>query len=117
MTRLLCAMTLLFAATLAAADITGKWTGAMEGGQNAVFQLKMDGTKVTGSMLGPEGESRPVSKGELNGDDIALTVDSEWQGQPVKLLVKGKVSGNEMKVTISSEGGEWSTEVVLKKAG
>jgi hypothetical protein len=29
--------------------------------------------------------------------------------------VKGKVAGSEMRVTVESEGGDWSTEVVLKK--
>jgi uncharacterized protein YhdP len=115
MTRPALAVALLFTATLFGADITGRWTGQMGEGRDTAFQLKMDGNKVTGTMSGANGEPRPISKGELNGDNISLTVDSEWQGQPVKLQVKGKVAGTEMKVTISSEGSDWSTDVVLKK--
>jgi len=67
-------------------------------------------------MSGPGGEPRPITQGQLNGDNISLTVASEWEGNPVKLLVKGKVAGSEMKLTIESEGGQWTTDLVLKKA-
>lgn len=86
-----------------------------ESGREVVFQLKQDGAKVGGTMSGPGGEPRPITEGELTGDSISLTVASEWQGSPVKLLVKGKVIGNEMKLTVESEGGDWSTDLTLKK--
>jgi hypothetical protein len=115
--RLFCLLSLAAILPLCAADITGKWKGQMgESGREVVFQLKADGTKVSGTMSGPNGEPRPITQGELNGENISLTVASEWQGSPVKLLVKGKVAGNEMKLTIESEGGDWSTEMVAKKA-
>lgn len=108
---------LSLAAALVAADISGKWTGQMsDSGRDVVFQLKSDGSTVTGTMSGPEGEPRPITQGEVKDGDVSLTVASEWQGQPVKLLVKGKVEGKEMKLTLSSENGEWSTGVTLKKA-
>jgi hypothetical protein len=108
----------LFAAVVLAvpaADITGKWKGQMESGREAVFDLKQDGTKVTGSMAGPNGEARKITQGELTGDNISLTVASEWEGNPVKLLVKGKVTGNEMKLSIEAESGGWGTSAVVKK--
>lgn len=111
-------LTAAIAALAWGAGVSGKWTGQMaDSNRDVVLQLKMDGDKVGGTMSGPNGEPRPISKGELKGEDISLTVDSEWEGQPVKLYIKGKVTGDEMKATISSEGGEWSTEVVLKKSG
>lgn len=116
MTKLVLACALLFTLTLSAVDVSGKWTGAVGDGHDAVFQLKMEGAKVTGTMTGAEGGSHPISKGELNGDDLSLTIDSEWQGQAVKLFLKGKVSGDEIKGTLSNEGGEWSTELVLKRS-
>jgi len=87
-----------------------------ESGRDVVFQLKADGGKVTGTMSGPGGEPRQVTKGELDGDTISLTIASEWQGSPVTLLVKGKVSGNEMKLVVQSEDGGWSTDLVAKRA-
>ena len=108
----------LFAAAVLAvpaADVTGKWKGQMESGREAVFDLKQDGTRVTGSMAGPNGEARKITQGELTADNISLTVASEWEGNPVKLLVKGKVTGNEMKLSIEAEGGGWGTSAVVKK--
>jgi hypothetical protein len=110
-------LSLILVLPLLAADVAGKWTGQMgESGREVVFQLKTDGAKVSGTMSGPEGEPRPITQGELKGEDISLTVASEWQGNPVKLLVKGKVSGNEMKLTVESEDGNWTSDLVLKKA-
>jgi hypothetical protein len=115
--RLTCLLFLATILPLWAADVTGKWKGQMgEGSREVVLQLKSEGTKVSGTMSGPNGEPRPITQGELNGDNITLTVASEWQGSPVKLLVKGRVTGNEMKLTVESEGGDWSTELVVKKA-
>ena len=46
----------LMATTLLAADVTGKWSGEVEGrnGQKRTqtFDLKADGNKLTGSMVG-----------------------------------------------------------------
>jgi hypothetical protein len=107
---------LCLAGTLAAADVAGKWTGQMgESGRPVVFQLKQDGVKVSGTMSGPNGEPRQITEGSTTGDDISLTVASEWQGNPVKLKVNGKVSGAEMKLRIEAEGGDWGTDAVVKK--
>jgi len=105
------------AAVLWAADITGKWKGQIENSEReTVFTLKADGANITGSMSDPEGQGkeRPL-KGTIKGDDISFTVDSSWQGNPVKLLVKGTVAGDEMKLEMSSEGGEWSTSLTVKR--
>ncbi len=109
---------LLAILALLATDVTGKWTGQMsQSGRETTLILKSDGEKVTGTMSGPGGEPRKITSGESKGDDIALTVASEWQGNPVKLLVKGKVvAGGEMKLVVQSEGGEWSTDLVVRKA-
>ena len=108
---------LLIASTLYAADVAGTWKGQMDTGRAVVFQFKTEGNKVSGTMSGPNGEPRPITSGELKDDSISFTVASEWEGNPVKLSVKGTVTASEMKLTVSSEGGEWSTGVVAKKAG
>ena len=110
------AATLLsLAAALIAADVTGKWKGQIgESSRETIFTLKAAGSKVTGSMSDPEGKERPL-KGTIKGDNISFTVDSEWEGSPVKLLVKGTVAGDEMKLDISSENGEWSTSLTVKR--
>lgn len=57
-------------------------------------------------MSGPNGEPWQITQGEMNGDKISLTVASEWEGNPVKLLGKGMVAGNERKLTVESEDGQ-----------
>jgi len=108
---------LALASTALAADVTGKWKGAMGAtGADLVLDLKSDGTNVTGSMLDSEGKARPITKGTLDGDKISLTVASEWQGSPVTLLVTGTVSGDTMNLKIQTEDGAWGTDAVVKRS-
>jgi hypothetical protein len=100
-----------------AAGVTGKWTGPMEGtGADVVLDLKSDGTVVTGTMSDSEGKPRPVTKGSLDGGKISLTVASEYQGNPITLLVTGTVSGDTMNLKIQTEDGAWGTDAVVKRA-
>ena len=105
----------IFASVLAAADVTGKWTGRLEAAdRDTVLVLKSDGASVTGTMSYSEGKDRPL-KGKIEGEKISFTVDSEWQGSPVKLLVNGTVNGDEMKLTVASDNGQWSSDLVAKR--
>jgi len=52
----------------------------------------------------------------LDRDALSFCVDSEWQGQPVKLVMTGKVSGAEIQLHIGTEDGSWGTDTVLKRA-
>ena len=110
---------LLAAGVSFAADIAGQWKGEF-GGQNGtrqvVFQFKTDGAKLTGTVTGLRDQQLTIQDGKVQGDDVSFYVNSEWQGNPVKLVYKGKVSGNEIRFTMSSEGGDWSTDLVAKRA-
>ena len=101
---------------LYAADVTGKWTGGSDGGPQWVFNFKSEGSKVTGTMAGSDGKERPIKEGKVEGDAISFSVDSEWQGEAIKLVVKGKVSGNEMNLRIDREDGAWGTDAVVKRS-
>ena len=105
------------AASALAADVTGKWKGPMEGtGADVVLDLKTDGGSVTGTMSDSEGKPRPITKGSLDGDKIALTVASEYQGNPITLLVTGTVSGETMNLKIQTADGAWGTDAVVKRS-
>ena len=105
------------AANALAADVTGKWKGPMEGsGADVVLDLKTDGGSVTGTMSDSEGKPRPITKGSLDGDKISLTVASEYQGNPITLLVTGTVSGDTMNLKIQTEDGAWGTDAVVKRS-
>ena len=58
--RLVTITTMLFALAFAAmaADVTGKWVGQVQGrngAQDVTFNLKADGSKLTGTVLGGGG--------------------------------------------------------------
>ena len=101
------------ATVLAAADVTGKWKGTL-GERETVLTLRMDGNAIAGTMSGAEGKEHPL-KGKLDGDKISFTVDSEWQGNPVKLVANGTFEGDEMKLNIGTEDGSWSSELTAKR--
>ena len=110
---------LLLAAAVFAADVNGKWTAQVPGRggetREATFNFKADGTQLTGSVTTPRGEV-PISDGKIDGDDISFAQVMEFNGNQVKLLYKGKVSGNEIKFTRQREGGERVAEFTAKRA-
>ena len=113
----LCAVLLGVLTGLAyAADITGKWAGQSEQGPEFTFNFKADGAALTGSMLSREGKALPINDGKVDGDSISFSVNSEWQGNPIKLVMKGKVSTDTIQLRIDTDDGAWGTDVTLKRA-
>jgi hypothetical protein len=54
---------------------------------------------------------------EIEGDDISFAQVMEFNGNQVKLLYKGKVSGDEIKFTRQRDGGQGRTaEFTAKRA-
>jgi hypothetical protein len=117
-TRTIAVLIVLAAAAslLYAADVTGTWKSEGEGGPSFQFTLKSEGATVTGSMLSQDGKELPIDDGKLDGDALSFSVNSEWQGQPVKLVANGKVSGDAIELTIGTADGSWSTNTTLKRA-
>jgi hypothetical protein len=110
--------TVIFAAIvslLAAADVSGKWKGPLDGGEGEVqFMFKVEGDALSGTMSGADGKAFPLT-GKLDGDKVSFTVESEYQGTPIKLVVNGTVSGEEMKLNVATADGGWSSTVTAKK--
>ncbi|MFY9556644.1 MAG: hypothetical protein WAV47_18175 [Blastocatellia bacterium] len=118
----------IFAAVLAlisvtlvkAANVDGKWLAQVpgRGGQTreTTFTFKAEGGKLTGSVSGMQGDTA-ISDGVIKGDEISFTMSfSPPQGNPVKLLYKGKVSGDEIKMTRTREGSDQPpTEFTAKR--
>jgi hypothetical protein len=99
----------LLSLTALAADITGKWTAQVpgRGGQTreATFNFKVDGNTLTGTVSGRQGDM-PISDGKIDGDSISFTQTMEFNGNSVKLMYKGTVSGDSIKFTRERDGGE-----------
>jgi hypothetical protein len=84
-----------------AADITGTWTAAIEtqvGVQNYTYTFKVDGEKLTGKAKSQFGESE-ITEGVIKGDDITFVENLNYEGMPLRITYKGKISGDEIKFT------------------
>jgi hypothetical protein len=96
-----------------AADIAGKWSGQVPARGEAVaatFTFKVEGDKLTGTMTGPQGEVA-LQEGKVSGDRISFTTP----GGNAKIMFEGTVSGNEIKMTRTREGGQ-AREFTLKRS-
>ena len=124
MTRLksslvLCAVLLvLFSAAplFAASGITGKWTTDMKMQDGSSFTLafdfKQDGTKLTGTVTGPQGDPLAIDNGKIDGHKFSFTVS--FNG--TNITHDGTVTGDEIKMNTKSDGGMPPMEMTLKRA-
>ena len=100
-------------ATAWGADITGKWKGSMDMmGQSMElgFIFKVDGSTLTGTSIGPQGQETPISDGKIQGDDISFVVKVTGQME-LTINYTGKISGDEIKLKMQMDmpgmgGGE-----------
>ena len=110
----------VFAFVAAAADVTGKWTAEIPGRngntQNVTFNLKADGSAVTGNMATPRGEA-PITDGKVDGDNISFNVVRKVQDNEITMKYKGKVEGDSIKFTQTTNfnGNERTSEFTAKK--
>ncbi len=120
-TILIAGTLLLLAAGAQAADVSGKWSGDVpgRGGDTtpATFTFKVDGEKLTGSMTGPQGDL-PLQDGKVSGSQVSFSTTFDAGGNSIKILYKGSLSGDQLKVTRQREGGSGQArEFTLKRAG
>ncbi len=105
----LCAalMMVFTAASAFAADFTGTWTGKMAGPNGEGFQLtftfKVDGAKLTGTVLGPQGDPMEISEGKIDGDKISFNVSVN--GMTIKH--EGVITGDTIKLTTKTDSGDF----------
>lgn len=101
-----------------AADVNGKWVAQVpgRGGQTreTTFNFKAEGAKLTGTVSGMQGD-QPISDGKITGDDISFVVVANFQGNEVKLVYKGKVAGDEIKMTRTREGSDQPPQEFVAK--
>jgi hypothetical protein len=106
------------AAPAFAADPSGTWKGKLEtqeGSHELTFNLKADGDKLTGTVGGLRDKDVTVDEGKVQGATITFSVMSEWEGNPIKLVYKGEVGSDEIKLTMGTDDGSWSTDLTVKR--
>jgi hypothetical protein len=91
------------AAVLTAADVSGEWTASIDtqiGVQNYAFTFKVDGEKLTGRATSAFANAdTEITEGVVKGDDISFVENLVYQGMPLRIVYKGKMSGDEIKFT------------------
>ncbi|MGA3096189.1 MAG: hypothetical protein ABSF25_07015 [Bryobacteraceae bacterium] len=111
---------ILCAAFAWAADISGQWTADWSdygGGavRHSTFTFKQDGTTLTGATKG-EGSELQIRDGKVNGDDVSFVIAQKIGNREVTLTYTGRVSGNEIKFTVSFAGSDRTWDMTAKKA-
>jgi hypothetical protein len=110
---------LVGAAMLSAADITGTWKGSFQFNGNDVpvtLNLKNGGESVTGTVEGLPTSPTDIKDGKLEGDAVSFWIMIDYEGNPVKLVYKGKVTGDEIQFSFGTEDGSWGTDLKVKRA-
>lgn len=101
-----------------AASIDGKWTGEMttpNGSRPVNFTFTSDGTTLNGMTTGRQGAEVKITNGKIDGDNVSFDVTREMQGNTMTMHYTGKVSGDDLKLSIAREGGN-PRELTLKRA-
>lgn len=113
------ALLMVFGATsvFAATDMTGTWTGQMQSpdGNNfsLTFVFKQDGSKLTGTVAGPQGDPIAIDKGTVDGDKFSFTV--AFNGMTIKH--DGTITGDEIKMTTKADQGDFpGGQLTLKRS-
>jgi hypothetical protein len=78
-----------------AADFNGKWTASVEtqmGTQTITFDFHVDGSKLTGTVTSPRGESQ-ITDGKVDGDSISFVQVINRDGDEFKITYAGKAEG------------------------
>lgn len=88
-------------AAFAAGDFNGTWTAAIDtlvGEQKYTFTFKVAGEKVTGKAKSEFAMTETeITEGVVKGDDISFVENLVYDGMPLKIVYKGKISGDEIK--------------------
>jgi hypothetical protein len=129
MRKLLLLGTTLFLALGLTADITGKWVAEVQnrngGASRVTFDLKYDGTTLTGTVAnsgggraGRRGGSVQISDAKFDGTNVTFSVKREFNGQTMVTTYAGTFSGDDLKLkeTRQSRNGEQTIEIAAKRA-
>lgn len=109
----------LTATTARAADVTGSWTAEMTTPDGNSFQLaftfKQDGDKLTGTVLGPQGDPMDISNGKVDGNKISF--DVSFNGTTISHEGTVNEAGDEIEMTTKSDSGDFpGGKMTLKRA-
>ncbi len=80
------------------------------------FNLKAEGSTLTGSISGQGPNAVDITNGKVDGDKVSFTVKTTRGDNTMISNYKGKVEGDSLKLTMSREGADQTREIVAKRA-
>ncbi len=116
----ICAVVAMGLASVAfAADVSGTWTASFDtqvGKQDYTYTFKQTGTKLTGKAKSEFAmATTEITEGTVNGDDVSFVENLDYMGMPLHIVYKGKIAGDEIKLTRTVIEGV-AEEAVAKKS-
>ncbi len=108
----------MFATTVFAANISGTWKGTAQtdhGKIERTFILKAEGDKLTGGTISSNMGKGRIADGKIAGDTLSFTITVKYQGEDLKLMYTGKITGDEIKFHVGDAKGETSVDYVVKR--
>jgi hypothetical protein len=112
--------------TLSAGELTGKWSGKFDittadgesKADSAVMNLKLDGTKVTGTAGPNEDQQWTIRNGKLEAGKLTFEVVPEGDNDKGSLVFDLVFDGETIRGTVSGHDGDnkLSAKVDLKRA-
>jgi opacity protein-like surface antigen len=103
-------LSVMLAGVAFAADVAGKWKAEFSApdGQQAqnVFTFAVDGEKLTGTVYSSlSGNEAKIEEGTVKGDDLSFAITRNFGGTDIRLRYKGKVSGDQIAITVTADQG------------
>jgi len=105
----------------AAANPTGTWKWTVkfnEQSREMTLKLKLEGDKLTGAMVGRDGQETPIQDAKYADGEVSFKVVRERSGQKMTLKYAGKVSDDTIKgkTEFEREGQAQSRDWEAKRA-
>ena len=83
---------------------TWKWSFTVnDQKRDFTVKLKQEGEKLTGNMIGRDGNEIPIKEGTVKDGEVSFKVTRERNGQEFTITYKGKLSGDAIKGKAEAE--------------
>ncbi len=101
-------------------SVAGAWRAEFAspvGVQKYTYEFKVDGDKLTGKAAGQIGDQKrdpvEIRDGKVQGGEISFTEMLDFNGTELKIEYRGKVAGDEIKLT--RKVGDFATEEIVAR--
>ena len=102
-TFVLVSLLIVTGVSLAAQDVTGRWTAkfmTQVGEQEYTFEFVQKGTQLTGTATGNLLGKSEIAEGKVEGGTITFVENGSYMEMPLRIVYTGKiVSANEIRFT------------------